>query len=286
MPELPEVQTIVDDLNAVGILGRCIQHVNVFWTRSIATPSAKLFCQHLAGCRVGAIRRRGKYLIFDLCNSRQLLFHLRMTGRLHWASPGLVRSPHEHVIFDFGSQHLRFYDPRKFGRLYLVEDSASILGGLGPEPLEAAFTLKNLSGLLRARRRSLKPLLLDQNVIAGLGNIYVDEALWEARLHPCRIAATLGPGEQQALHRAIRKVLRCGLANRGSTLGSGRANFYSIDGVSGTNRRELKVFRRTGQPCPRCRSPIVRLIIAQRSTHICPKCQSHLDEIAALSKST
>ena len=200
--------------------------------------------------------------------------HLRMSGRLHLTSGESARKKHEHVILSFRSgKQLRFHDTRKFGRIYLTSDADKILGRLGPEPLADGFTRKILAQRLRPRRRQLKPLLLDQTFIAGLGNIYVDEALWESQIHPCRIAASLNDDEIRALHRAIRRVLKRGLKNLGTSLGTGKANFYSIARHQGRNRDELKVFRRTGRPCPRCRTTIQRLIVGQRSTHICPKCQ-------------
>jgi formamidopyrimidine-DNA glycosylase len=147
------------------------------------------------------------------------------------------------------------------------------LSRLGPEPLEKNFTVRLLAGQLKRHRRRLKPLLLDQAFIAGLGNIYVDEALWDAKLHPDRIAAALSPAEIKALHRAIARVLNRGLKNLGTSLGTGETNFYSVARRRGRNKDELKVFRRTDHPCPRCNWPIARIIVGQRSTHICPRCQ-------------
>ncbi|MCP4716539.1 MAG: DNA-formamidopyrimidine glycosylase, partial [Deltaproteobacteria bacterium] len=179
-----------------------------------------------------------------------------------------------HVILRFNDQReLRFHDTRKFGRIFLLSNPATVLDKLGPEPLDKAFTLRVFTALLLPRKRLLKPLLLDQNIIAGLGNIYVDEALWEARLHPCRIAASLTPAETKALHRAIPRVLKRGLKNLGTSLGTGKANFYSVAGRSGRNRDQLNVFRRTGEPCLSCSATIKRIIVAQRSTHLCPDCQ-------------
>jgi formamidopyrimidine-DNA glycosylase len=147
------------------------------------------------------------------------------------------------------------------------------LSRLGPEPLENGFTLNVLAGRLRRHKRRLKPLLLDQAFVAGLGNIYVDEALWDAKLHPSRIAATLSRDEIKALHRAIPRVLKRGLKNLGTSLGTGETNFYSVARHRGRNKDELKVFRRTDHPCPRCNNSIERIIVGQRSTHICPNCQ-------------
>lgn len=197
-----------------------------------------------------------------------------MSGRLHLVAAEQKRQKHEHVLLNLaGGQQLRFHDTRKFGRLYLIADTDPILGRLGPEPLLKGFTCQQLAQRLKARKRLLKPLLLDQTFIAGLGNIYVDEALWESKIHPCRPAASLSETEIRALHRAIRRVLKRGLRNLGTSLGTGKTNFYSVAKHQGRNRDQLKVFRRTGQPCPRCGKAVERIIVSQRSTHICPMCQ-------------
>ncbi len=274
MPELPEVQTIVNDLIAADLIGIPISRARVYWPGTIAEPSAKLFCQQICNRHFTAIGRRGKFLVFDLSNDSFLLLHLRMSGRLHLVPADTPRIKHEHVVLSFNDgRQLRFHDTRKFGRIHLVEDPHKILDRLGPEPLDKSFTVKGLAGQLKRHRRLLKPLLLDQAFIAGLGNIYVDEALWDAGLHPKRIAVSLSLSEIKALHRAIQRVLNRGLKNLGTTLGTGETNFYSVAHHRGRNKDELKVFRRTDLPCPRCKSPIERIIVAQRSTHICSKCQ-------------
>ena len=280
MPELPEVQTVVNDLRAAGLVGATITRAQVFWPRIIDSLSVAEFCQRLTGQTVRCIWRRAKYIVFDFERGSHLLIHLRMSGRLHFESPDAPRQKHEHVLLDVADgRQLRFHDTRKFGRLYFVTTLDSVVGKLGPEPLAAAFTARILAARLRAHRRQLKPALLDQTVLAGLGNIYVDEALWRARLHPGRNAASLTDGEIRALHRAIRQALRHGIANFGTTLGHGKANFYSLSRQQGQNRTALNVFQRTGLPCPRCHQPITRLIIGQRSTHICPKCQLEAESV-------
>ena len=199
-----------------------------------------------------------------------------MSGRLNLEKKGSRRSKHEHVIFELdGTDELRFHDTRKFGRIYLTDDPLSILGKLGLEPLDRQFTLMALTKALAGRNRRIKPLLLDQTVIAGLGNIYVDEALWEAGIHPTRNAASLSAKEIEGLHRAIPKVLNRGLRNMGTSLGTGKGNFYSVAGRKGRNADRLNVFRRTGEPCPRCGDTIERLVVGQRSTHVCPGCQKN-----------
>jgi formamidopyrimidine-DNA glycosylase len=274
MPELPEVQTIVDDLNTAVLIGITIKGARVYWPRSIAEPSPESFRRRIANRKFTSIRRRGKYLVFDVDDGNTLLMHLRMSGRLNLVAAGVPKTKHEHVVLSFdGGIQLRFHDPRKFGRLHLVKDPERILDRLGIEPLAPEFTAKNLADRLSPRKRLLKPLLLDQTFIAGLGNIYVDEALWDARLHPCRIAAGLSAPEIRALHRAIPKVLRRGLKNLGTSLGTGKSNFYSVARHRGRNSDQLKVFRRTNLACPRCRTPIERILVGQRSTHICARCQ-------------
>jgi formamidopyrimidine-DNA glycosylase len=233
-----------------------------------------VFCRRLKNRKFTGIHRRGKYLVFEVDNGQTMLLHLRMSGRLHLVSAKLPRNKHEHVIFGLeGNRQLRFHDTRKFGRLHLLNNPDRILSRLGIEPLAAGFTAKTMIEGLKHRRRMLKPLLLDQGFIAGLGNIYVDEALWQARLHPCRLAASLEISEIKTLHRAIPRVLKRGLKNLGTTLGTGKANFYSVANRRGRNKDLLNVFRRTNLPCPRCKSTIERIIVGQRSTHICPNCQ-------------
>ena len=274
MPELPEVQTLVNDLNAAGLVDTSFINARVYWPRTVAAPSVDEFQHHIGGKKITAIRRRGKFIVMDLSPNDHLLMHLRMSGRLHLVPEGTQRSRHEHVIFKLDNNaELRFHDTRKFGRVFLIPDPTAVLGHLGMEPLEPAFNAAALKAALTSRKRVLKPLLLDQTIIAGLGNIYVDEALWEAGIHPCRRSHTLSGAEIKALRYAIPRVLKRGLKNLGTTLGTGKANFYSIARHRGRNQDQLHVFRRTGSPCPRCRQPIERIIVGQRSTHVCTQCQ-------------
>lgn len=274
MPELPEVQTVVNDLIAAALIGRRFASVRVFWPRTVHGMSVQAFCRRIRGLQILAIRRRGKFIVMELARGRALLIHLRMTGRLFFARPDAERDRHEHVLIDFDDgRQLRFHDTRKFGRFYLVADPAEIVGHLGPEPLDEAFGAEVLARGLQRSGRQIKPLLLDQTFVAGVGNIYVDEALWDARIDPRRTARALRPREIRALYRSLVKVLRQGLANMGTTLGSGQTNFYSVAGYNGRNRDALKVFRRADQPCPRCKTAIRRLVVGQRSTFICDRCQ-------------
>jgi formamidopyrimidine-DNA glycosylase len=274
MPELPEVQTVVTELQASELVGQLIKKVRVRWPRSIDTLSIGQFQRRLKNQTISEIDRRGKYIVIDLSGAHDLLIHLRMTGRIQLTDVAKPVDKHHHIILELSDgRQLRFFDPRKFGRWYLVLDKNVILGKLGPEPLSKTFSAKRLSRMLQKKHRILKPLLLDQAFIAGLGNIYVDEALWEAALHPTRRSSSLSEKEATKLHRSIRKVLRRGIKNMGTTLTSGQTTFYSVKGQKGRNRHELNVFRQTGLPCPRCRSLIERLVVGQRSTHVCPQCQ-------------
>ncbi|MGD9330455.1 MAG: bifunctional DNA-formamidopyrimidine glycosylase/DNA-(apurinic or apyrimidinic site) lyase [Desulfobacterales bacterium] len=273
VPELPEVQTVVNDLIAAGLVGQTIANVHVRWPGSIAGMTPERFRRKLKGRRIENIQRRAKFIVWRLDEDMQMLTHLRMTGRFHLVAAQTAYGRHDHLALTFGDRRqLRFQDTRKFGRFYLPGDNG-LLARLGPEPLSRSFTARCLETRLKAHRRQLKPLLLDQHFVAGLGNIYVDEALWQAGLHPTRRSNTLATADVRRLHRAIRKVLRKGLQNMGTTLGTGATTFYSVSGNRGRNRDQLSVFRRTGQACPRCRTMIDRLMVAQRSTHICPVCQ-------------
>jgi formamidopyrimidine-DNA glycosylase len=273
MPELPEVETIRADLER-RIVGRRVVRVELLWPGCVATPTAEELAAELPGHMIERAGRRGKFLVLDLDGGAALTVHLRMTGRFRLPKVNEARPKHLHavVVLDDASQ-LWFEDQRKFGRLYFTRDAeelAQVLAKLGPEPLDAAFTRKALADLLARRRAQLKPLLLDQSFVAGLGNIYVDEALFRAKLHPLRRSDTLSPKEIAALHEAIVHALRQGIVNRGTTL----SDYRDAWGTAGMNRERLQVFRRQGKPCPRCGTPIEKIRVAQRGTHYCPRCQS------------
>jgi formamidopyrimidine-DNA glycosylase len=274
MPELPEVQTIVDDMHAVGLCGATIVHAHVLWDRTIATGSVDDFRHHIQGRIIQDISRRAKYIVMSLSDALFWLVHLRMTGRFQIEPSDNPPGCHARVVLTLKDRRqLVFYDTRKFGRFYLTASPETVLGELGPEPLAPNFSAKVLADRIGRRRGRIKPLLLNQKVLAGLGNIYVDEALWTAKIHPMRMANTLKFSEIKSLHRAIRQVLRQGIRNAGTTLGAGQSNFSSIRRNRGGNADQLNVFRRTGQPCPRCGQAIERLIVCQRSTHLCGRCQ-------------
>jgi len=274
MPELPEVETVVRDLRAHGLPGSVIRSVTVRWPRTIAELPPDAFCRALAGRTITTVTRRAKFIVLDLDSGNRLLIHLRMTGKLRFAVPGERPGPHDHVSFHLtDGRELIFNDTRKFGRFRLTRPDDDPFAALGPEPLEADFTPTLFKQRLKGKTRQIKPLLLDQTTVAGLGNIYVDEALWQARIHPERRADTLTAAEIRHLHAAIRTVLQRAIDNAGTTLGSGEANFYSVAGRRGRNADALKVFRRDGMPCPRCGTVIDRIVVAQRGTHFCPRCQ-------------
>jgi len=275
MPELPEVQVIVDMLEE-SIVGETIEGVAVGWPKSVATHAPDDFSQRLMGQGITGVSRRAKYVVISLSDG-YLICHLRMTGRLLVVSDGDCREApdkHVHVILDLtGGKTLLFRDLRKFGRFYLVDDPDLVLRGLGPEPLSAQFTIDMLQEMMSSHHRLLKPALLDQRFLAGLGNIYVDESLWEAGLHPLRHSDTLSPSEVQRLHGAIRLVLSRAVANRGTTL----RDYRNPQNQPGANQYALAVYHRQGEPCGRCGSMIARSVVGGRGTHYCPVCQPAFD---------
>lgn len=273
MPELPEVETVVRGLLAGGLTGSRILNAQVQWHRSVATHDETGFNRALRGRRIEDIRRRGKYIVIGLSGELWMLVHLRMSGSLQVCGPDSAPPSHTRVRIDLDQgRRLLFVDPRKFGRIWLVGDPASVVGHLGPEPLSEDFTPAVAGAAFQRHRRMIKPLLLDQHVVAGIGNIYADEALWLARIHPRRLSNALSPAESAALRDSIRSVLRKGIESKGTTLGRGVSNFRSPDG-RGRNQDRLHVFRRTGQPCPHCGTTVKRIIVGQRATHFCPECQ-------------
>lgn len=264
MPELPEVQTIANSLKEIK--GMQIKNVVIQWKKSFVGNS------RFKGERIHAISRRGKYIKLKLSSSDYLYIHLRMSGRLTIDAKKRTYSKHEQVVFELSqNKFLVFHDTRKFGRIIRVSDPGAIENKLGFEPFE--MDVKTVSRELRDKKRALKPLLLDQSFIAGLGNIYVDEALFEAKLHPLTKASSLTEAEAVRLLKACQTVLKRGLENQGTSLGKGIANYITPSGKKGENQHALKVFRRTGLCCFSCNNKIVRLVVSQRSTHVCLHCQ-------------
>jgi formamidopyrimidine-DNA glycosylase len=274
MPELPEVENTVRDLKPL-LVGRRIEGVHIYWPRLIANLSPEAFEQQLVGRQIVNTDRRGKFLLFPLDDGATLILHLRMTGKLFPAESGEDLTKHTHLVFDLDNgQQLRYQDLRKFGRFYLVCDRETVLGKLGPEPLSEAFTPIDLLDAVQARRTAIKTLLLNQQVIAGIGNIYADEALYRAGIHPLRAGNSLTLADCSRLHASIRQTLAEAIREGGSTLGnSALSNYRRPIGVQGHYQRRHKVYQLTGKPCPVCGTPVERIKVAQRSTHFCPHCQ-------------
>lgn len=271
MPELPEVETLARDLDRL-IRGAEFRAVTVCWPRSVAMPAAEELAQGLPGQRVLAVGRKGKFLQFCLSGPSHLLIHLRMSGHVQVEPASAPLDSYARVVFDLtDGRRLVFSDPRKFGRIYWLAQPDLVLGTLGPDPLADDLTLDAFRRLLAKRKGALKPLLLNQALLAGLGNIYTDEALFRAGLHPLRKANTLTAAEVERLYNAIRDVLQQAIGNRGTTLADAR--YRDAEGQPGHNRENLRVYRRAGQPCPCCGSPIERIVVSGRGTHLCPRCQ-------------
>jgi formamidopyrimidine-DNA glycosylase len=265
MPELPEVETVVQRLRT-PLIGHTFSGVHVKWER-MTRPSAPELRARLPGQRVESIRRRGKYLILQLSRKSSLIIHLKMTGDLQVLPADAPAHQHDRVVFDLeNGNQLRFRDPRKFGRVYLADDPSLILGHLGPEPLDDDFTEDEFLALFDRRTGRIKPLLLNQEFIVGLGNIYADEALFLAGVRPDRKADSLSKEEKGGLYRAIRQVLQLAIDQKGTSLAD---ETYR----GGRYQQQFKVYSRRDDPCTKCGGPIQRIRIGQRSAHFCPNCQ-------------
>jgi formamidopyrimidine-DNA glycosylase len=270
MPELPEVETIARILREgtpqqPSLLDRRILGADLLWERTLAKPSPEEFTSRLAGQRIEDVGRRGKFLQFRLSRD-WLLLHLRMSGDLLVRPAGASVETHDRLLLHLqGDIVLAFNDARKFGRAWLVSAPDEVVGCLGHEPLDEGFTPYEFYARLQATRRRIKPLLLDQSILAGLGNIYADESLHLARLHPLTPAHQLTPEQAGRLLESIRQVLRDGIARNGA----------SIDWVyrGGEFQNYFRVYQRTGEPCLVCGTPIARIVVGQRGTHYCPACQ-------------
>ena len=276
MPELPEVETVRAGLEP-KLVGRRLERVEILDPRLTRPVDPAGVAAELEGERVAALDRRGKYLIVRFESGRVLLIHLRMTGQLLHANGDSLPAEDAHrravVRLDDGSDVI-YRDVRRFGTWQLLEPDEverHLAERLGREPLVRAFTSKRLAEALTGRRAPVKAVLLDQRRIAGVGNIYADEALWRARVHPLKPAAELAVEEIAALHRGIRAALRAGIARQGATL----SNYRTSDGSPGTMQEEFRVYGRTGEPCERCGTPIEKIRAAGRGTWYCPRCQPH-----------
>ncbi len=272
MPELPEVETVARTLAAQVLQRRIVAIEKLDWERMIDTPAAHLFRALLPGHTIRAVGRRAKWLLMQLDAGWTLALHLRMSGSVSVHDAAALPDSYTHLVLllDDG-RHIFFRDIRKFGRVRLLDAAglAALDSSLGPEPLGESFAVEDLARLLSGRRAPLKPLLLDQTIIAGLGNIYVDESLWHARLHPLRPASSLQQPETAALYTAIRGVLTQAILHGGSTLRDYRNGYGQVGG----NQACFSVYGRKGKPCLRCGTSIERMVVAQRGTHICPVCQ-------------
>jgi formamidopyrimidine-DNA glycosylase len=276
VPELPEVETVVRDLRPL-LTGRRIKAV---WAsrHRLRRPWSPTWKRRLVGRKIESVSRRGKWIVLGL-EGQALVFHLGMTGQLTVQSAQAPRDEHLHLSFtlDRARKQLRFHDIRRFGSATLFKDAQALERffarvGLGPEPfdVDADWWRERLE----ATDRNLKAVLLDQRVVAGVGNIYADESLFEAGLYPGRRALKLKPPEADLLRKAISTVLKRAIRRRGSSI----RNYVGGSGLQGGYQKEFRVYGRTGEPCPRCRTAIVRVRLAGRSTHYCPRCQKRKDE--------
>ena len=271
MPELPEVENTVRRLG-LNLIGRRIRAVEIGWKGAIASPSPRGFSREVIGGRIRSIGRRGKFLIFCLDKSsgakrrtkRYLIAHLRMSGSLRVYVRKSAEEKHVRLKFLLSGGHwLYFRDPRKFGRVWLVDRAEKVVGGLGPEPLSESFRAADFLARVKVRSGQIKPLLLNQKFLAGIGNIYADESLWRAGIHPRRSAASLSKEEILRLYKVIRQVLRKAIRDQGTDIGD-RV-------VKGDY--QPRVYGRAGKRCLRCKGGIVRMVVGQRGTYVCPGCQ-------------
>jgi formamidopyrimidine-DNA glycosylase len=278
VPELPEVETVRRQLEPV-LVGRRFERVEILDRRLVRPLEPLEVAAELEGERVAAVERRGKYLIFRFESGRVLLIHLRMTGSVrHVTQPlqgePLQDDPHRRAVvrLDDGSD-VAYRDVRRFGTWVVVEPpelDAYLRSRLGAEPLERTFTAARLGARLQRRRAPIKAALLDQRTLAGLGNIYVDEALWRARIHPLKPAEELEADDVSRLTKSIKEALRAGIARQGATL----RDYRTPDGGSGSMQHEFKVYGREGEPCDRCGTPIAKTRAGGRGTWFCPVCQT------------
>jgi formamidopyrimidine-DNA glycosylase len=265
MPELPEVQTVVETLRP-RVVGRKVTKVEL-GRRDILSPPDVDLERNLTGREIREIMRRGKRIVFMLDNAQRFYIHLGMSGQLTICEPGNPLVPHTHLRLRLGnSMDLRFVDPRRFGGIFWLGEAIGD-DEMGPEPLQLGP--RQLARRLARTTRAIKNALLDQGVVAGLGNIYVDESLFAAGIHPLTPADKLGAEQISRLNRAIKMTLRRALRHRGSTL----RNYHDANGESGSFQNLHRVYGRENEPCRNCRTPVERIVLGGRSTHFCPKCQ-------------
>ncbi len=288
MPELPEVETIARELRPL-LVGHTITDAWFDWPRQIKHPAPKDFVRQIRGRQILSVDRRAKWIVVSLTgqsgaesagDEAVLAIQVKMTGYLHVVAAEEPTDKHVHFKFTLeDGNELRMRDPRKFGRmgLYRRDEAGMVLGAdeagelfaaFGPEPLDDAFTLADFRRRIRRRKARLKTLMMDQGFVAGVGNIYADEALWRARLHPLRSGAGLNSAQERELYRSLRAVLSEGIERRGSSVDS-----YRAPAGAGNMQHFLNVYGRTGMPCPRCGRPTRRIVVGARSTHFCSWCQ-------------
>ena len=273
MPEMPEVEMIRRTL-CEKVAGRTIAHVEILLTRLIKWPAAYEFQAVVANQKILELRRRGKYLLFFLEDGLVMVVHLRMTGRLQYATKDMARDKYARLLFHLDNGDVLVYsDTRTLGTLYALPEEElwriSGLSQLGPEPLSPEFTLDYFSDKIKKRQGKIKALLLDQKIIGGLGNIYVDESLAIARILPERTAASLNEAEVASLYHAVNQTIAEGIEHGGTTF----RDYRDGEGKSGSHQNYLWVYGRKGQPCKTCGTPIEWKEVAGRGTHYCPYCQ-------------
>ncbi len=269
MPELPEVETVKNELTPY-IIGRKVTAVTLIWEGIVRQPSVEEFCSRLIGQGITGVTRRGKYLILSLTSDEVLIIHLKMSGSLLLKSASAEVDKYARAILYLdGDTAIHFRDPRKFGVMWLVKDKNTVVGKLGPEPLETGFTPQVLAQRLNNRTAPIKALLCDQSFVAGIGNMYADEALFTARIHPLRLGGNLSTNEVERLHSAIKQVLRTAISNKGASI----VNYYRPSGELGTAHFQFRVAHRRGENCPICGTPLKRITVRNRGTYFCPKCQ-------------
>jgi formamidopyrimidine-DNA glycosylase len=279
VPELPEVETIARELRPL-VVGATISEAWLDWPRVVKHPSPDLFLERVREREILDVTRRGKWLVLPLSGEAALAIQVKMTGQLFVLPAGQARDRHVHLLLRFtDGRELRLRDVRKFGRVGLfdrdeaglvlgADEATDLFAAFGPEPLDEDFTLRDFRRLLRARRGRLKSLLVDQSFLAGVGNIYADEALWRARLHPLRRAHGLKPADERRLYEEVRAVLAEAVLRRGSSVDD-----YTAPEGDGEMQHHLRVYQRTGRPCLRCGRPIRRIVLGARGTHFCSWCQ-------------
>jgi formamidopyrimidine-DNA glycosylase len=267
MPELPEVETIRNEL-APWVVGQSFTKVTIFDDKLVCGCSIGEVRRGLVGQKIESLERRGKYLIFHLWNGRSLIIHLRMTG-------SLLLDPQEagryvRAVFHLSNGHrFVFRDRRRLGKMWLVDDADTVVCKLGPEPLDKSFTSNILKQRLSRHHIPVKAALLDQCIVAGIGNMYADEALFAARIHPLRKADELSPREVRTLHKIIRRILRRAIRSKGASVDT----YVRPEGELGTAHFDFKVAHRGGEPCPICGGTIERVPVQNRGTYFCPRCQ-------------